>query len=267
MAQPNSRSSIIEYAYRQLGAPVVEINVDYEQANDRLDDALQFFAERHFDGVERAFFSYQLTETDVTNKYINTDSFGPIVGASGGDPNGYDILSIIRVFPFGSLNTNELFDIRYQLALNDVYGINTNLGFINSSPIANYDLTKRYVRMIEMMFDPERTIRFNKVTNKLYIETDWTAMRAGTFIAVEAYVNLDPDTYPEIYNDRMLKKYFTALVKKQWGANLSKFDGVSLPGGINLRGGQIFAEAVQEIAMLEDQIVSSYELPPDMMTG
>ena len=266
MAQPNSRSSIIEYAYRQLGAPVVEINVDYEQANDRLDDALQFFAERHFDGVERAFFSYQLTETDVTNKYINTDSFGPIVGASGGDPNGYDILSIIRVFPFGSLNTNELFDIRYQLALNDVYGINTNLGFINSSPIANYDLTKRYVRMIEMMFDPERTIRFNKVTNKLYIETDWTAMRAGTFIAVEAYVNLDPDTYPEIYNDRMLKKYFTALVKKQWGANLSKFDGVSLPGGINLRGGQIFAEAVQEIAMLEDQIVSSYELPPDMMT-
>lgn len=267
MAQPNSRSSIIEYAYRQLGAPVVEINVDYEQANDRLDDALQFFAERHFDGVERAFFSYQLTESDITNKYINTDSFGPIVGASGGNPNGYDILSIIRVFPFGSLNTNELFDIRYQLALNDVYGINTNLGFINSSPIANYDLTKRYVRLIEMMFDPERTIRFNKVTNKLYIETDWTALRSGTFIAVEAYVNLDPDTYPEIYNDRMLKKYFTALIKRQWGANLSKFDGVALPGGINLRGGQIFAEAVQEIALLEDQIVSSYELPPDMMTG
>lgn len=267
MAQPNSRSSIIEYAYRQLGAPVVEINVDYEQANDRLDDALQFFAERHFDGVERAFFSYQLTESDITNKYINTDSFGPIVGASGGNPNGYDILSIIRVFPFGSLNTNELFDIRYQLALNDVYGINTNLGFINSSPIANYDLTKRYVRLIEMMFDPERTIRFNKVTNKLYIETDWTALRSGTFIAIEAYVNLDPDAYPEIYNDRMLKKYFTALIKRQWGANLSKFDGVALPGGINLRGGQIFAEAVQEIALLEDQIVSSYELPPDMMTG
>ncbi len=107
MAQPTSRDSIIQYSYRQLGAPVIEINVDYEQANDRLDDALQFFAERHFDGVERAYFSYQITDTDIQNKYINTNSFGPIVGASGSDPNGYDILSIIRVFPFGSLNANH----------------------------------------------------------------------------------------------------------------------------------------------------------------
>jgi hypothetical protein len=267
MSQPNSRQSIIEYAYRQLGAPVIEINVDYQQAEDRLDDALQFFAERHYDGVERAFFSYQMTEADITNKFLNTNSFGPIVGASGSDPNGYDILSVIRVFPFGSLNSNELFDIRYQLALNDVYGINTNLGFVNSAPIANFDITKRYIRLIEMMFDPERTIRFNKVTNKLYIETDWTAMKAGTWLAVEAYVNLDPDVYPEIYNDRMLKKYFTALIKKQWGANLSKFDGVALPGGVQLRGGTIFGEAEREIAILEEQIISAYELPPDMMTG
>jgi hypothetical protein len=153
------------------------------------------------------------------------------------------------------------------LALNDVYGVNTNLGFVNSSPIANFDLTKRYIRLIEMMFDPERTIRFNKVTNKLYIEADWSSLKAGTYISIEAYVNLDPDTYPEIYNDRMLKKYFTALIKRQWGANLSKFDGVALPGGVSLRGGQIMAEAMQEIAVLEDQIISSYELPPDMMTG
>lgn len=267
MAKPNSKESLIEYTFRQLGAPVVEINVDYQQALDRLDDALQFFSERHFDGVERAYFSYQLTETDITNKYINTNSFGPIVGASAGDPNGYDILSIIRVFPFGTLNTNELFDVRYQLALNDVYGINTNLGFVNSTPIANFDLTKRYIRLIEMMFDPERTIRFNKVTNKLYIETDWTALKAGTYIAVEAYINLNPDLYPEIYNDRMLKKYFTALIKKQWGQNLAKFDGVALPGGVQLRGGTILAEAEREIQILEDQIVSAYELPPDMMTG
>ena len=267
MAQPNSRESLIQYAYRQLGAPVVEINVDYEQANDRLDDAWQFFAERHFDGVERAYFSYVLTNADIENKYINTDTLGPIVGSSGANPNGYDILSIIRVFPFGSLNANELFDVRYQMALNDVYGVNTNLGFVNSTPIANYDITKRYIRLIEMMFDPERTIRFNKVTNKLYIETDWSSLKAGTYLSIEAYVNLNPDLYPEIYNDRMLKKYFTALVKKQWGANLSKFDGVALPGGVALRGGQIFAEAVQEVAILEDQIVASYELPPDMMTG
>ena len=267
MAQPNSRQSIIDYAYRQLGAPVIEINVDYEQASDRLDDALQFFSERHFDGVERAFFSYQLTDNDLANKYIDTTNFGPIVGSNSSKPTGYDILSIIRVFPFGSLNSNELFDIRYQLALNDVYGINTNLGFVNSTPIANYDLTKRYIRLIEMMFDPERTIRFNKVTNKLYIETDWTSLKAGTYIAVEAYVNLDPDLYPEIYNDRMLKKYFTALIKRQWGLNLSKFDGISLPGGVQLRGGSIAAEAEKEIAQLEDQIISSYELPPDMMTG
>ena len=143
MAQPNSRDSLIQYAYRQLGAPVIEINVDYEQANDRLDDALQFFSERHYDGVERAYFSYQVTDTDIQNKYIDTNSLGPIVGSSGATPNGYDILSIIRVLPFGTLNSNELFDIRYQLALNDVYGINTNLGFVNSTPIANYDITKR----------------------------------------------------------------------------------------------------------------------------
>jgi hypothetical protein len=243
------------------------IGICYPIANDRLDDALQFFSERHYDGVERAYFSYRVTDTDIQNKYIDTNSLGPIVGSSGATPNGYDILSIIRVLPFGTLNSNELFDIRYQLALNDVYGINTNLGFVNSSPIANYDITKRYIRLIEMMFDPERTIRFNKVTNKLYIETDWSAFKAGTYISIEAYVNLDPDTYPEIYNDRMLKKYFTALIKRQWGANLSKFDGVALPGGVSLRGGQIMAEAVQEIAVLEDQIISSYELPPDMMTG
>jgi hypothetical protein len=267
MAKPNSKESLIEYTFRKLGAPVVEINVDYQQALDRLDDALEFFSERHFDGVEKAYFSYQLTDTDITNKYINTNNFGPIVGASGGNPNGYDVLSIIRVFPFGTLNTNELFDVRYQLALNDVYGINTNLGFVNSTPIANFDLTKRYIRLIEMMFDPERTIRFNKVTNKLYIETDWTALKAGTYIAIEAYVNLDPDLYPEIYNDRMLKKYFTALIKKQWGQNLAKFDGVALPGGVQLRGGTILAEAEREIQILEDQIVSAYELPPDMMTG
>ena len=267
MAKPNSKESLIEYTFRKLGAPVVEINVDYQQALDRLDDALEFFSERHFDGVEKAYFSYQLTDTDITNKYINTNNFGPIVGASGGNPNGYDVLSIIRVFPFGTLNTNELFDVRYQLALNDVYGINTNLGFVNSTPIANFDLTKRYIRLIEMMFDPERTIRFNKVTNKLYIETDWTALKAGTYIAVEAYVNLNPDLYPEIYNDRMLKKYFTALIKKQWGQNLSKFDGVALPGGVQLGGGTILTEAEREIQLLEDQIISAYELPPDMMTG
>lgn len=267
MAQPNSRESIIQYAFRQLGAPVVEINVDQQQAQDRLDDALQFFSERHFDGVERAFFTYQLTAQDITNKYINTNNLGPIVGSSTGSPTGYDILSVIRILPFGTLTSNYLFDVRYQLALNDVYGINTNLGFVNSSPIANFDITKRYIRLIEMMFDPERTARFNKVTNKLYIETDWSALSAGTYIVVEAYVNLNPDVYTEIFNDRMLKKYFTALVKRQWGQNLSKFDGVALPGGVQLRGGTILAEAEREIAILEDQIISAYELPPDMMTG
>jgi len=267
MSLPNSRESIIQYAFRQLGAPVVEINVDYQQAQDRLDDALQFFSERHFDGVERVFFTYALTEDDINNKYINTNNLGAIVGSSSGSPTGYDILSIIKILPFGTLTSNYLFDVRYQLALNDVYGINTNLGFINSTPIANYDITKRYIRMIEMMFDPEKIARFNKVTNKLYIQTDWTALSAGTFIAIEAYVNLNPEVYTEIYNDRMLKKYFTALVKKQWGQNLSKFDGVALPGGIQLRGANILVEAEREIQILEDQIVSAYELPPDMMTG
>jgi|APGre2960657404_1045060.scaffolds.fasta_scaffold11365_2 hypothetical protein len=268
MPAPNSRESLIDYAFRSLGSPVIEINVDMQQAYDRLDDALQFFAERHFDGVDRCYFDYVITQQDIDRKYVNTNAFGPMVGADpSGRPDGRDILSIIRIFPFGTHSSNNFFDIRYQLALNDFFGINTNLNTSGSTPVATYDIAKRYIRMIEMMFDPERSIRFSKVTNKLQIETDWSDMQAGTHLAVEAYVILDPERYPEIYNDILLKKYVTALIKRQWGANLSKFDGVQLPGGIVTRGSSIFSEAIQEIAILEEQVRSAYEYPPDFMTG
>ncbi len=268
MATPNSKQSIIDYAFRRLGAPVIEINVDQEQAEERVSDALQFFSERHFDGVERVYFSYQITQDDIDNQYVDTNSIGPANGSGGDGPRGSDILTVVRVFPFGDLNTVNMFDVRYQMALTDYFGINRGLGANSSMGIARYDSTKRYINLIQQIMDPEKAVSFSKVTNRLHLEMDWSAdIKAGEFIVLEAYATLNPDTFTEIYNDRLLKEYVTALIKRQWGINLSKFDGVQLPGGVTLRGGQIYQEALAEIAQIEQRVYSEYELPSDFMVG
>ena len=268
MPAPNSKQSIIDYAFRRLGAPVLEINVDQEQAEERVDDALQFFSERHFDGVERVYYQYQVTGDDITNKYIDTDTIGPANGSGNDGPTGKEILSIVRVFPFGDLNTVNMFDVRYQMALTDYFGINRGLGAQSSMGMARYESTKQYINMIQQIFDPEKAVSFSKVTNRLHLEMDWaTDIQAGEFIVIEAFSSLDPNTFTEIYNDRLLKEYVTALVKRQWGINLSKFDGVQLPGGVSLRGGQIYQEALAEIAQIEQRVYSEYELPTDFQVG
>ena len=268
MPAPNSKQSIIDYAFRRLGAPVLEINVDQEQAEERVDDALQFFSERHFDGVERVYYQYQVTGDDITNKYIDTDTIGPANGSGNDGPTGKEILSIVRVFPFGDLNTVNMFDVRYQMALTDYFGINRGLGAQSSMGMARYESTKQYINMIQQIFDPEKAVSFSKVTNRLHLEMDWaTDIQAGEFIVIEAFSSLDPNTFTEIYNDRLLKEYVTALVKRQWGINLSKFDGVQLPGGVSLRGGQIYQEALAEIAQIEERVYSEYELPTDFQVG
>ena len=250
MATPTSRQNLKDYALRRLGFPVIEINVDDSQVEDRVDDALQFFAEYHFDGVEKMFYKHQVTSTDISNGYIDMDS----VDSS--------IISVTRLFQFSD-STINMFDIRYQMALNDFYGLRSGL-----SNISYYDSIKRHLSLIQQTLDPEKQIRFSRVTNRLYGDFNWSEdANAGEYLMVEAYTILDPETYTEIYNDRLLKQYVTALIKRQWGANLSKFENVQLPGGVSFNGTQIYEQAQQEIEKIEDEVQLRYELPPHFMTG
>lgn len=265
MANITSKEDLINYCLRELGSPIVEINVDWQQCEDRVDEALLYFRERHFDGVEKVWFKYQITQQDITNKYISTDNILSPNGVDG--PTGKDILSVVRIHQFGNFASINMFDIRYQMALTDYFGINRNLSGVYSMGLANFDSTKRYIKLIEDMFQPEKTIRFSKVTNRLHLDMDWNEFLVDDWICILAYAALDPKIYPEIYNDRYLKRYVKALIKRQWGTNMSKFDGVQLPGGVTMRGGQIYAEAMAEVAQVEAEMLSAYEYPVDFMTG
>ena len=250
MAQPATRQQLKDYALRRLGDPVIEINVDDSQVEDRLDDALQFFAEYHFDGVQKQFYKHQLTADDITNEYIDMNQ----VDSS--------VITVTRIFEQGN-NSVNMFDVRYQMALNDFYGVRTGMG-----NMAQYDITKRHLALIQQMLDPEKAVRFSRVTNKLLIDTDWSEnFSVGDFVVIEAYSILDPDTYTEIYNDRLLKEYVTSLIKRQWGMNLSKFQNITLPGGLSYNGAELYSQGQEEINKIEEEVQLKYELPPDFMVG
>ena len=250
MAQPATRQQLKDYALRRLGDPVIEINVDDAQVEDRVDDALQFFAEYHFDGVEKRYFKHAITQTDIDNEYIDMDQ----VDSS--------VISVTRVYN-ESENTVNLFDVRYQIALNDFYGIRTGMG-----NISHYDITKRHLSLIQQILDPEKAVRFSRVTNQLRIDTDWSEQfTVGNYLVIEAYTKLDPNTYTEIYNDRLLKEYITSLIKRQWGMNMSKFQNITLPGGLSYNGAELFSQGQEEITKIEEEIQLKYELPPDFMVG
>ena len=267
MAIPNSRDELIDYSLRKLGYPVVEINVDRQQCEDRLDEALEMYSERHFDGSEKAYFKHQITETDKDNMYISTDDFGPVNGATGDGPTGKDILSVVRLFQFGNFANISMFDVRYQMALHDYFGINRGLGYNSSMGVARYDATKRHINMIEDFFQPEKMIRFNKVTDKLHIDGRKEDLTVDNYIIVEAMVAVPSGTFSQVFKDIWLKKYLTAQIKLQWGSNMSKFDGIQLPGGVSLRGGELVSEAKEEIEKLEDQLQTTYELPINFDVG
>ena len=252
MAKPSSRDDIIDYSLRKLGSPVIDINVDRQQCEDRLDEALELFAEYHSDGAEKELFAYKITATDKARQYVDVES----------------ILNVVKIHQFGEFANINMFDVRYQMALMDYFGINRGLGFNSSMGLSRYDSTKRYINMIQDFFQPEKSVRFNKITNKLNIDGDWTNdIVEGRYFLIEAYVTLQSSQFSEIFNDIWLKKYLTAIIKKQWGANMSKFDGVQLPGGVQLRGGEITQEAIQEIERLEEELRLTYEYPIDFMTG
>lgn len=249
MAQPTSRQTLKDYALRRLGAPVIDINVDDQQVEDALDDALQFFAEYHFDGVLETFITHQITQTDIDNRYI--------------DMNAIDdrVVSVIKIFNLAVHSVN-MFDVSYQLALNDFFGTFT------PGTLTNYTITKQHLELLQDILDPEKNFRFSRVTNRVYGDFSWSEdLNVGDYMVMQAYTALDPETYTEIYNDRLLKNYFTACVKRIWGNNLSKFTGVQLPGGVQFDGQRILSEAQDEIRQIEEEVQDRYELPPDFMVG
>ena len=249
MATPTSRQTLKEYALRRLGHPVIEINIDDSQMEDALDDAIQFFQEYHFDGVLQVFLTHQVTQTDIDNGYLDMDAI---------DSN---VVSVTRLFNL-AVNSVNLFDVSYQLALNDFFGTFT------PGTLTNYTITKQHLEMLEDILDPEKNIRFSKVQNRLYGDFNWSDdLDAGDYLVIEAYSKLDPETYTEIYNDRLLKQYVTALFKRTWGNNLSKFEGVQLPGGVQFNGQRILDEAREEIDKIKEEVQETFQLPPDFSVG
>ena len=275
MAQNNpitTRETLKQYCLRALGKPVIEINVEDDQVEDRIDEALQYFAQYHYDGVERMYLKYQVTADDITRAKTNetlstvTDTADSTVTASFVEGKNYipmpsSVVSVTRLFDFTDKANLNLFDVRYQLRLNDLYDF-------SSTSIIHYDMTLRHLDMLDHILVGERPIRFNQHKNRLYIDMDWSNdVDAGDFIIIECYRKLDPSTFTDIFDDIFLKKYLIQLIKKQWGTNLSKFQGVAMLGGVTMNGEQIYSQAQDEINKLEEQIQLSYELPPNYMMG
>ena len=271
MAIPATKQQLLDYCKRQLGAPVVEINVDDDQADDILDDALQFFQEYHYDGTIRTYLKHQITQSEIDNQKTNSNVTSSTSGGSdnGGttwlEGNNYielpeSVISVVRVLDI-SASTNNMFDLRYQLRLNDLYDL-------NSTSILHYEMVQQHLGMLDDMLVGSAFMRHSKHGNRLYIDMDWTAnIAASEYIVIEAIRKMDPTTYTDIYNDVWLKKYTTAKLKLQWGQNLIKFDGIALPGGITLNGRQLVDDAKEEITQLEEELRLGYELPVMDMIG
>ena len=243
-----SKELLKEYCLRRLGHPVIEINVDEEQCDDRVSDALQYFAEYHFDGVEKVFLKHTITQDDIDNEYI-----------AMADP----VISVIRVLPIPNFNAFQtgFFNEEFQLRIQD---LNTFTG----SSLINWQMSLQNWSMVDHLFTVTPTIHFNRKQNKVYLETNWSdKFSVDDILIVEAYRILDPTTYTEIYDDMFLKKYTAALIKRQWGENLKKFEGVQLPGGVTLNGKTIYDEAVEEIVKIEDEMNLKWELPPNGFIG
>jgi hypothetical protein len=277
----DTRQKLIDYCLRQLGAPVVEINVDDDQVSDRVNDAMRYMSEYHFDGVERVYLKYKLTQADIDRKYLllesdNSNSLSyddryqtiTEAGLTGGTPEHLSggvvpidnlITSVTGIFHI-SQQTIDMFDVRYQYALNDLYTFGT-------IDMVQYDLTQQYLSLLRQYLSPEKKVNFSRVTNKLEIYMDWKIVRPGAYLILDCYRILDPRIHTEIYEDRMLKKYLTALIKRQWGTNMSKYSGIKLPGDVTLRGVDITNEAEKEINEIEKEIITKYELPVDFMMG
>lgn len=317
MSTPTTRQEFKDYCLRQLGFPVIDINVDDDQVDDRIDEALQYFRDYHFDGVEKIYMRYKLTQADIDRHWIYVPSA---------------VIGITSVWPFDDSNsTVNMFDLRYQLRLHDLYDF-TSVSYVP------YEITMQHIRTIQLLFTGTPQFRYNRHMGKLYIDLDWLRfVKEDSWIVVECYRQLEPDlitltgtanvssssnnvvgtgTYfykdfvvgdelvinsearrivnidsdtsinvsnaysvtsnnntivktglSSVWNDRFLKRYGTALIKRQWGNNLKKFAGIQMPGGVSLNGQQIYDEADAEIKMIEEDMQVLNVLPPEILIG
>ena len=282
MAQPTSRQELIDYCKRKLGAPVLEINVADEQIDDLVDDAIQFFQERHFDGVSHIFLKYQITQNDVdrgrapggrvpTAGIVTTTASANIAGTattfSYRENSNFlqippSVIGIQKIYHFDGTNTttNNMFSVKYQLFLNDIY-------YWGSTEILTYAMVKTYLEDIDFLLTTQKQIRFNQRMDRLYLDIDWASVAVGDYLIIDCYRALDPNDFTRVWNDSFLKPYLTSLIKRQWGQNLIKFQGVKLPGGVELNGRQIYDDGQKELEIIMEKMSNTYELPPLDMIG
>ena len=272
MAIPSTKATLKSYCLRSLGDGVIDINVSDDQVDDRLDEALQYFAQYHYDGIERMYLKHQITQAEldrgVTNSTTSvTDKVDSGISADWLEGKGFipvpdTVVSVVKVFPLTDTGSGgSLFDVRYQLRLNDLYDF-------SSTSVMHYQMTMQHLDFLEHILVGETPIRFNQHQNRLYLDMDWeNKITAGEYIIIECYRKLDPDSFTDIYDDIYLKRYATSLIKKQWGANLSKFSGVAMLGGVTMNGETIYTQAIEEQNKLEEQIQMAFELPVNYMIG
>ena len=268
MAVPSTKATLKEYCLRALGKPVIDINVDDDQVDDRIDEAVQYFCQYHTDGVERMYLKYEVTQADVTR--MTTDSSESItqdsVTTAWKQAANFlvvpaSVISVVNVFPLSDRANLNMFDVRYQLRLNDLYDF-------SSTSIVHYEMTMRHLDFLDHILVGEKPMRFNHLSNKLFIDMDWgTDIKAGEYLIMEVYRKLNPDDNTDMYDDIYLKRYTTALIKRQWGQNLSKFNGTAMLGGVTLNGPELFSTAIAEQQKLEEEIRLNYEEPAHMQQG
>jgi len=283
MASPSSRSELADYCRRQLGAPVLEINVADEQVDDIIDDAVQYFQERHFDGVAQTYLKYKITQDDIDRGRASMESgkkqTGITTTTATADIAGTDVtftyyensnflqippsvIGVTKIYHFDGTNTmtNNMFSVKYQMFLNDIY-------YWGATELLTYAMTKTYLEDINFLLTTEKQIRFNKRMDRLYLDIDWGSVSKDDYLVIDCFRQLDPSDYARVWNDSFLKPYTTALIKRQWGQNLMKFQGVKLPGGVELNGRQIFDDGEKELERIREIMSNTYELPPLDMIG
>ena len=282
MAQPTNRQELVDYCLRQLGAPVLEVNVAEEQIDDLVDDAIQYFQERHFDGVQKVYLKYEITQDDidrgkakpgdpsvgiastsVTTNIVGTATTFTYYENSNSLQVPSDIIGINKVFQYSATASGSgIFNVKYQYMLNGV-----NLWGGAGFDMLSYSMTMSYLETMNFLLNTHKAIRFNQRADRMYLDVDWSNLRAGEFLIIDCYRGLDGDDYSRLWNDSFLKPYLTSLIKRQWGMNLIKFQGVKLPGGIEFNGRQIYDDAEKELETIRERMTYNYELPPMDMIG
>jgi hypothetical protein len=247
MSIPTTRAEFKQHCLRALGKPVIEINVDDDQVSDRIDQALKFYYDYHYDGTEKIYYSHQVDANTVSNKYITVPE---------------NIIGAIRIFQIGdpSTSSGDIFNIKYQIALNDLYTL-TNISLVP------FYMTMQHMALVQEMLVGQIPIRYSRHRDRIYIDTDASKLVVGDYLVFECYEVLDPDTYTDIWSDIWLQEYCTQLIKRQWGSNLIKFEGMQLPGGVQFNGQKIYDDADAKIVLMEEKAINDYSLPVMDMIG